>query len=70
MDQPQVTPLTWRVDRGRPDQDELAALAVVLHALAGRKAAGTEVAPLAPRTPRWCRQREPAAPYSAPGSWR
>lgn len=69
MGEPDASGLALRIERGRADEDELAAVAVVLcSVLAGRGATarGREMAGV----PSWRRQRRAAAAYSPPHSWR
>ncbi|MFI8233813.1 acyl-CoA carboxylase subunit epsilon [Streptomyces sp. NPDC085900] len=69
-----VPPLALRVERGRADDDELAAVAVVLcSVLAGRQAAadaqeqeGEESAAV----PSWRRPGRPGGPWRSPHCWR
>lgn len=69
MGEPDASGLALRIERGRANEDELAAVAVVLcSVLAGRGATarGRETAGV----PSWRRQRRAAAAYSPPHSWR
>ncbi|MFZ4156697.1 acyl-CoA carboxylase epsilon subunit [Streptomyces pseudogriseolus] len=69
MGEPDASRLALRIERGRADEDELAAVAVVLcSVLAGRglTAGGRETA----GAPSWRRQHRAAAAYRPPHSWR
>ncbi|MEU6422825.1 acyl-CoA carboxylase subunit epsilon [Streptomyces spiralis] len=69
MDEPGVPGLALRIERGRADEEELAALAVVLCSLlAGREAADTGQEP--PGVPSWRRPEHSGAVYRSPYCWR
>ncbi|MFJ6837285.1 acyl-CoA carboxylase subunit epsilon [Streptomyces sp. NPDC091209] len=70
MGEADVTPLALRVERGRADDDELAAVAVVLCSLlAGRTAVTGEQEPL-PAVPSWRSPRGPGSEWRSPYGWR
>ncbi|MEY9809769.1 acyl-CoA carboxylase epsilon subunit [Streptomyces albogriseolus] len=70
MGEPDASGLALRIERGRADEDELAAVAVVLcSVLAGRGATARGREKTA-GVPSWRRQRRAAADYSPPHSWR
>jgi hypothetical protein len=63
-------PLALRIERGRADDDELAAVAVVLCALlAGRTAVTGEQEPLF-AVPSWRRPGVPGRQWRSPYGWR
>ena len=71
-----ATPLALRVERGRADDDELAAVAVVLcSVLAGRTAAAGRQEPegaqeLPAAVPSWRRPGRPGGQWRSPHCWR
>ncbi|MGW2786609.1 acyl-CoA carboxylase subunit epsilon [Streptomyces populi] len=66
MGEADVAPLALRVERGRADDDELAAVAVVLCSLlAGRTAVTCEQEPL-PAVPSWRRPEVPGSEWRSP----
>ncbi|MGW2618434.1 acyl-CoA carboxylase subunit epsilon [Streptomyces sp. NPDC001500] len=70
MDEAGVTPLALRVERGRADDDELAAVAVVLcSVLAGRAEATRRQEPL-PDVPPWRRPERAGVQWRSPFCWR
>ncbi|MER8011794.1 acyl-CoA carboxylase subunit epsilon [Streptomyces sp. NPDC094149] len=74
MGEADVAPLALRVERGRADDEELAAVAVVLcSVLAGRQAAAgaaePESGPLA-AVPSWRRPGRPGGQWRSPHCWR
>lgn len=73
MGEADVAPLALRVERGRAEDDELAAVAVVLcSVLAGRAAADAqepEPEPL-PAVPSWRRPGISGAQWRSPHCWR
>jgi hypothetical protein len=70
MGEADVTPLALRVERGRADDDELAAVAVVLCSLlAGRTAVAGEQEP-PPAVPSWRRPGDPGGEWRSPYGWR
>ncbi|MER6983810.1 acyl-CoA carboxylase subunit epsilon [Streptomyces carpinensis] len=69
MGEPGVTGLALRIERGRADEEELAALAVVLcSVLAGQEAA--DAGPEPADAPSWRRPERSGAAYRSPYCWR
>ncbi|MFF1548874.1 acyl-CoA carboxylase epsilon subunit [Streptomyces sp. NPDC058291] len=70
MDEAGLAPLALRVERGRADDDELAAVAVVLWSvLAGRAALSRPQEPFAD-APSWRSPECAATQWRAPHCWR
>ena len=70
MGEADLAPLALRVERGRADDDELAAVAVVLCALlAGRTAVTCEQESLL-AVPSWRRPGVPGRQWRSPHGWR
>jgi hypothetical protein len=71
MGEADVAPLALRVERGRADDDELAAVAVVLCSVlaAGRTAATRGQEPL-PDVPAWRRPERAGTRWRSPYCWR
>ncbi|OAH10887.1 acyl-CoA carboxylase subunit epsilon [Streptomyces jeddahensis] len=69
MGEPGATGLALRIERGRADEEELAAVTVVLcSVLAGRDAADDGQEP--PDVPSWRQPERSGAAYRSPYCWR
>ncbi|MEU8654922.1 acyl-CoA carboxylase subunit epsilon [Streptomyces sp. NPDC048737] len=70
MGEADVTPLALRVERGRADDDELAAVAVVLCSVLAGRTAGTHGQEPLPVVPSWRRPGRAGTEWRSPYCWR